>query len=290
MLPFGISSQTLARTPSGRVPYRRRLPDCDLAIVFNGAHPAYETSLDRLDRRGVRRLYVELGWFPQSATFQIDSQGINSAASWPSKPLTQTPQRRLELRSSGDLLVLLQDDEDTQIRQRSPWFSNMYEFLQHILHHSDLPVRVRPHPRHPASADAASLIKYSDCRIDQSASLSAALKNCRAVACINSSGAVEALAHHIPVLCYGKAIYRHVGVVHCLKHDAQATRMVTKRLAAGNSELFCNLIDEFLGRVQIQQWTVASISRRLPRLLGEVLGDDQQIGRKKFNSRFSKAS
>ena len=235
-------------------------------------------------------MYVELGWFPQTATFQIEPTGINSAASWTSEPLTQTPQRPLEVRSSGDLLVLLQDDEDTQITLRSPWFADMHEFLRHLVEHSSVPVRVRPHPRHANSAAVASLINNSDCRLDQSPSLFAALNDCRAVACINSSSAVEALAHHIPVLCYGNAIYRHPGVVHCLDNDEEATRLATKRLAAGNSGLFTNLIDEFLGRVQRQQWKVASIPRRLPPLIGQVFNDDLPVGRWGLNRGFRKAS
>jgi hypothetical protein len=261
---------------SGRVPYRRRLSHCELAIIFNGAHPAYQSMRRQLENRGCKRLYVELGWFPQSDTFQIDPAGINSTASWASEPLQLTPQDPLEVRSSGDLLVLLQDDEDTQITQRSPWFADMHEFLRHILEHSSLPVRVRPHPRHPKSDAVASLISNSDCRLDRSPSLSAALLDCRAVACLNSSSAVETLVKHIPVLCYGNAIYRHPGVVHCLRDDGAATRIATDRLATGLSGLYTNQVDEFLGRVQQQQWRLESIPRRLPSLLRRILSDDNR--------------
>lgn len=269
---------------SGRVPYPRRLANCELAIIFNGAHPAYESALATLEKRGCQRLFVELGWFPQTATFQIDPSGINSATSWASAPLSQTPEVPLEVRSSGDLLVLLQDDEDTQITQRSPWFANMHEFLRHILQHSSLPVRVRQHPRHSSSEAVASLISNSNCRLDQSPSLSAALHDCRAVACINSSSAVESLVRHIPVLCYGKAIYRHRGVVHCLRDDGNETRHATERLVNGLSDLYANQVDEFLGRVQKRQWRLESIHYRLPVLLNRIFSDENQTEYRHENS------
>ena len=263
---------------SGRVPYRRRLPHCDLAIIFNGAHPLYRPTIQRLNCRGVKKLFVELGWFPQSGSFQIDPRGINSAASWVGAPLSQTPEISLEMRPSGGLLVLLQDDADTQITLQSPWFDDMHGFLRHIVEYSTLPVRVRPHPRHRESIAVANLIANSGCQLDESSLLSTALQDCRAIACINSSSAVEALAHHLPVLCYGESIYRHAGVVHCLTNDGEKTRAITNQLLAGHCGLFANLIDEFLARVHRNQWRLADIPSRLPKLLGKVLNNDTRVG------------
>ena len=41
---------------SGRVPFSRRLPRCDLAILFNGTHESYAAALDRLAKYGSSRL------------------------------------------------------------------------------------------------------------------------------------------------------------------------------------------------------------------------------------------
>ncbi len=269
---------------SGRVPYRRRLPHCELAIIFNGAHPLYRPAIDRLNRQGTKKLFVELGWFPQTGSFQIDTQGINSAASWVRAPLSQAPETTLEMRSSGDLLVLLQDDADTQITQQSPWFADMHGFLRHVVECSTLPVRVRPHPRHRPSVAVTNLIANSGCQLDESPSLLTALNDCRAIACVNSSSAVEALAHHIPVLCYGNAIYRHAGVVHCLTNSRVTTTSITDQLAAGECSLFANLIDEFLARVQRHQWRLAHISRRLPNLMGEIFNSEMHVRQRDFKS------
>lgn len=258
---------------SGRVPYSRRLPRCELAILFNGAHPAYEQPVRQLRRRNAKLLFVELGWYPQSETFQVDSLGINAAASWANQPLTALPRTKLTIRTSGDLLVLLQDDSDTQITAHSPWFAGMHEFVSHMCRHSELPLRVRAHPRHPPDDSIMHRIACNGGRMDAGRSLSESLRNCRAVACVNSSGAVEAMADSVAILCYGQAIYRKAGAVYCLDNDGHGTRKVTAALAAGESELYAESIDEVLERIKAQQWRLDQIPARLPAVLGTLLNE-----------------
>src|SRR4029077_19040352 len=45
---------------SGRVPYSRRLPACDAAIVFNGLHESYAQSLSTIHSLGMTPIFVEL--------------------------------------------------------------------------------------------------------------------------------------------------------------------------------------------------------------------------------------
>jgi hypothetical protein len=143
----------------------------------------------------------------------------------------------------------------------------MYELVSHLYRHSELPLRVRSHPRHPPSDRLVQLIARRGCRMDAGPSLSRALQECRAVACINSSAAVEAMAKHVPVLCYGRAIYRHEGAVYCLDGNGDRTRRTTASLAAGLSELYVEPINEVLNRIVSQQWRIEQIPARLPAVL-----------------------
>jgi hypothetical protein len=260
---------------SGRVPYWRRLFDCDLAILWNGAHPRYQPAVAALQARGTQIVYVELGWHPQKGTIQIDTAGINARASWAAEPLRTTSRTPLAVRQHGDLLVVLQLDRDTQITQLSPHFGNMRSFVEFVSRHSALPVRLRAHPRQPAGTfDSRPLARGPQCGAaiwDDSPSLVAALAGAKAVATINSSCGVEALAAGLPVLCYGEAIYRHAGAVYCLTDDPQETLEATSQLAAGRCSLFREPMAELIARIAARQWQLDEIPKRLPKLLSRML-------------------
>jgi hypothetical protein len=270
---------------SGRVPHGRRLKRCDLAILFNGAHPAYDRPLRRLHRWNTPLLFVELGWYPQLGTFQLDSVGINAAASWVNEPLTAVARTTLPVRPDGDLLVLLQHDSDTQITALSPWFADMRKFVEHLCRHSALPLRVRAHPRHPPDDSLVQLVRLCGGRMEAGRSLSESFRDCRAVACINSSGAVEAMAAGLAVLCYGYAIYRHSGAVYCLDNDGEQTRRVTAALARGESHLHVESIQEVLDRIEARQWRLEQIPARLPSVLVAVINQQSPqtvVGRRRW--------
>ncbi|HZL89178.1 MAG TPA: hypothetical protein VFB96_12435 [Pirellulaceae bacterium] len=256
---------------SGRVPYGRWMWPCDLAILFNGTHDRYSQFHQQLDGWDARRIYVELGWYPQQGRFQVDPHGINAAASWATERLTCHCRTPLAVPAAGDLLVVLQHDHDTQITHMSPWFDSMYAFVKHLAEHSALRLRLRKHPRHDLDERLAELARRQGLVWDQSPSLTTAMETCRAVACINSSGAVEALANRLPVLCFGKAVYRHPEAVHCLTDDGRQLRAVTGQLAQGRCDLFVEAIDEIVRRIQVRQWTVTQIQERLPPLLDSLL-------------------
>ena len=256
---------------SGRVPHWRHPFRCDLAILFNGAHVKYAPMLARLKRMGAAVLFVELGWHPQKGTMQIDPVGINARASWAGEPLRIAGVTPLEVHSQGDLLVLLQLDDDTQITELSPWFANMREFVRHVSRHSALPVRVRAHPLAPPSVEFLRQVEQLGATWDRSASLAEALAGCKAVACINSSSGVEALAQRLPVLCYGLAHYRQPGAVYCLTNRGEETRLVTAQLAAGQSSLFKEHRAAVVKRVLEHQWSFDEIQQRLPPMIETLL-------------------
>ena len=261
---------------SGRVRDSRILLDCDLAILCNGTTPHYGPVLNHLKRNGVDTLFVELGWYPQSTTMQIDPFGINADASWVGEPLSQQGITPIRVRSTGELLVLLQHEQDTQITCHSSHFSEMSEFLAHLGRYSALPLRVRPHPKFPPGSRVRRVVEHYGMTWDRAPCMNQSLQRCRAVACINSSGGVEALAQHVPVLCFGKAIYRHPGVVYCLGHDGRQLADVTNEILAGRCTLFAERVECMVQRIRDHQWTIDTIPDRLPKLIDAILS--QRVG------------
>jgi hypothetical protein len=257
---------------SGRVPYWRHLFHCDLAIVWNGLNPKYDRAMATLRGRRTPTLFVELGWFPQRGHIQIDPAGINASASWAAEPLASACLTPQPVRSTGDLLVVLQLDRDVQITRMSPWFANMQTFVAFLCRHSALPVRVRHHPRFEPPVEFIEKVRQLGGTWDNSPSLGTALAGARALACINSSCGVEALAAGLPVLCYGLANYRFPGAVACLDDDPAATRQATELLAAGYCDLYQEPMAEVVSRILAHQWPVAEIHERLPPLVEAALG------------------
>lgn len=262
---------------SGRMPYGRSLPVCDLAILFNGAHRSYRPVMARLQAWGAATLLVELGWHPQANRYQVDPRGVNASASWAREPLDVKGCTPLPVRSSGDLLLLMQLDNDTQITEHSPWFPNMEQLIRFVCANSALPVRVRRHPKSPDNARLRQVAGECGATWDDSPSLDAAFETCRAAACINSSAGVTALAAGLPVLCYGNAIYRHAGGVYCLDQNVSATSAATSELAGGMSSLKTECVASLLERILARQWSTAEVTTRLPPLVGELLAATPEI-------------
>ncbi len=256
---------------SGRVPHSRWMWPSDLAILFNGTHQRYRPYHEQLDRWLAPRIYVELGWYPQQGQFQVDPHGINAAVSWAGQRLTAPCRTPLPVPPPDSLLVVLQHDHDTQITHMSPWFGNMLAFVKHVAEHAALPLKLRKHPRHDLDPRLGKLAQEKGLLWDDSPSLSAALETCKAVACVNSSSAVEALARRLPVLCFGKAMYRHPQAVLCLTDDGQQLASVTRQLARGRCDLFVESVDEMVERIVAKQWTLEDIPHRLPPLIDSLL-------------------
>ena len=252
---------------SGWLPNRWWAGKPELAFVWNGVKPRYLPSVRLLNDLGAQVVYVEHGWYPQAPTVQLDTVGVNVGASWASKPLATRGRTSLPVREQGDLLLLLQHDLDAQITEYSPWFANMREFVEHVVTHSTLPVRVRPHPRHPPSHQLREAVAARGHAWDTSLSLGAALAGCRAVACINSGSAIEAFTRRVPVLCFGEAIYRHPGVVYCLDDSIDSFQAATNELAQGQSSLSVEAIEAMLERVKSNQFHIAELGPLLPSLI-----------------------
>jgi hypothetical protein len=169
------------------------------------------------------------------------------------------------------LLVVLQLDRDTQITQLSPWFDNMRSFVEFVCRNSVLAVRVRAHPREQPEEGFRRRVIELGGGWDASPSLAVAMAQAKALACINSSCGVEAIAAGLPVLCYGQAIYREPGAVICLDDDPAATRAATEALVDGKCEAYRDVMDAVLHRILANQWSLDEVAVRLPPLLTAAL-------------------
>jgi hypothetical protein len=183
----------------------------------------------------------------------------------------------LPLRGTGDLLLLTQLDDDTQITNHSPHFRTMDEFVRFVCCASALPVRVRAHPKTPNIGKLRETARQCGASWDESRTLTAALQACRAAACVNSSAGVAALESGLPVLCYGNAIYRHSGAAYCLDGNAEKTRAATCEIQQGRTSLVQEKVAAMSDRIISKQWTVADVSSRLPGIVSELLAETPRV-------------
>jgi len=269
-------------------PYARRfkfvastIPNCDAAVIWNGLKPRYQTPVKTLRRRKIPFLVMEVGWHPQKGTYQIDRDGINIGASWVKPLLTQNfaTNSTVSLNPKGtDLLVIMQNDTDSQITHYSPHFDRMSEFLSFLIGASQLPLRVRFHPRHPPGFRLKMLIRrnHNKLTVDRSESLTSALGGALAVACVNSSSAVEAMERQLPVLCFGESIYGAIGAVYRLDRNPEKTRQVTRELSMGRCELDRGSIEAVISKIKSHQLTLDQIPKQVAPMMESLISSNNE--------------
>jgi len=237
------------------------------AIAWNGLTPEYE-ELRAEASKGLPVLWAELGWLPHDTTFQLDPQGVNALASWADEPVRVPERGPLEVRD-GDLLVLLQWDEDQQIKRLSPWFESVGAWLRFLdMCVRGLPMVVRAHPAFAPGLDVLQIVERSTrMRWDGSATLTEALDGAAAVATINSSAAVQALAAGLPVLCYGRAVYRHWPAVWTMSPHPEFTTAAIHRLRHRTEAADRGAVAAMVERIMGRQWRLDDLPWRLAPLL-----------------------
>lgn len=242
--------------------------EADLFVLWNGQHPAYRQMRAAIGRRPA--LFAELGWLPQDGCFQLDPRGINAEASWAQEPPVYVPASHLG-RRRGDLLVVLQDEDDMQIRlpSLSP-YQEMLPWLQKLRVKSAVPLRVRFHPRARVNPNIVGwLSRHPAVRVDGHESFEAALDGAMAVATINSTCGLEAIQAGVPVLCYGQAVYR-VPYVSYTVNGRLTTSAITGELKRGECSLCPEAMQQFIERIKSHQWVLADLPGRLERLLATM--------------------
>jgi hypothetical protein len=264
-------------------PYARRfkfvasaVPKCDAAVIWNGLKPRYRYPVKALQGRQIPFLVMEVGWHPQHWTYQLDSHGINCGASWVKDLLSRDFPRTSPIvikQQASDLLVVMQNDGDSQISHYSPYFGRMSEFLGFLVEASHLPLRVRFHPRHPPGFGLRRLIRKHQHRlaIDHSPSFSEALVHAKAVACVNSSAGVEAMRLRVPVLCFGDSIYRVPGAVYCLDNNHAETNRVTRELSEGHCDLDDGAIEAVASTIESHQLSLEKLPLSVTAMIDSLL-------------------
>jgi len=243
----------------------------DMVVMWNGQHNW--ALLMRRDYPERRFLFAELGWLPQTPCWQLDARGVNAQASWAEDRMPISG-KVLAGQPGGDLLVVLQDDKDTQVYTKylSPMFHNMAEFLRFLAENADASLRVRDHPAHPCNEEARSVVEGCDRLVwDNSPTLEDALKGAAALLTINSSCGVYALAAGVPVVSFGKSVWTSVdGASYCV-FGADDTKVETRRVVAeiksGQSSLNRVAQAAALGRIMGKQWWPEHLPERLAWIL-----------------------
>lgn len=241
-------------------------PPCDAAVVWNGEHWLY----DELRSRRIPLLRCEMGWLPHAGTFQVDWAGINGFASWASEPLSRSDGTPIPPRK-GDLLLCLQVARDTAITRQQAPASNLFLWVKQILKESRLPVRLRHHPAEPLHEVFRSVMQQAgNAAEDDSDSLAESVDRAAAVAMVSSSAGVEVIAAGVPVLCYGRAVYRHPGAAVCLYGAGGETERATQAIVDGEPMVYIEPMAEVLARILAHQWMLDDIPGRLPAMLEAI--------------------
>ena len=247
----------------------RDVPPFEAAILWNGLLLDHDRVRQAAIKTGGRIFYAELGWLPQDGPFQLDHRGVNAAASWCSSAITWKGSTDV-LMSRGDFLVVLQCDADTQLTHFSPWFLDQPSWLRFLAEHVDLPVRVRTHPLCPPTAAIAKIVRDSGWQWDPWVRLRDSLGQAAAVATINSTVGLEAMARGLPVLVFGLAVFRQRGACWTLSADPSDLKRVCRLLKDGPGTatgLICEMQAAVLKRILTQQWWPTELPGRLAPIL-----------------------
>jgi len=244
--------------------------DCDVAILWGSIHPKYAAIREHLKAVGAKAMFVQFGWRPKATTFQVDTTLADGLSEWASEPLEYEPGESAPS-LNGEMLVALQDGMYIRSDPFSPHFNTSTDLIRHLIAHSQMPLRFRPHPLDPPTDEATAMVLASDnARWDESKTFTDALDGVCAVATIHSSTAVEALGQNLPVLCYGNAVYRHEGAVWCMDGSPLQTWCRTHQLRAAHCDLDTNAQAAMVQRLMARQWTVDDLPGRLETEIARV--------------------
>lgn len=227
--------------------------------------------------RNIRPLYVELGWLADRGTaLQIDRAGCNGLASWAEQPLDPALVPRSvvgppAVRETGPLLVCLRYEGSPQRRaaETSPWFRTNIEWVRALLH-APLPLRLRAHHKTwPQFTNALGAVFGERVEWSHAAALEDDLATARAVAVIDSTAGAQALERGLPVLCFGRQVFRAPGAVYCLTDNAAALQACGAELADGRCSLDAAIMEATVTRMRRKQWSVAAAAEWPTRLRRE---------------------
>ena len=206
---------------------------CDLLFVWNGALAADKDAIARARDAGAGVVFAELGWFPQAASFYLDSEGVGplaSIAAWNlDAPLDERKSKRLDARLAmyhglapphgdepgGHVFVPLQVECDSQVVLGSKRIKTMGELLRLVaaVTPGDVPVVAKVHPHGEARGNAPLPTDLGpNVTITNGGDCAHWIRGARAVVTINSTVGLEALTYDKPVVTLGDSFYAREGV------------------------------------------------------------------------------
>lgn len=246
----------------------------DFAFLWNGRYSWCDALLRYYPK--TQFLFCEQGWLDRDTDIQLDHKGTHGNCSWAETSLESIEEttNKYPVRT-GDLLLVLPGETymlgDVE-HWLSPWFPNAYEFTKFVIENSCLLVRVRPRPGENISQRLFDLVEQSNnahwCTSD---TFEEAMETCCAVATINSTCGAQAIEKGIPVLCYGKTIYRRKEIAFCCNDYGPITQAYTRELKAGNCfHLSRSTQRQFIKYVREKQWKKEDFPNRLVSYLEEI--------------------
>jgi hypothetical protein len=232
----------------------------------------------RWQKDGSCVLMFEAGWtLDRNQCLQIDMKGTQGEASWAEDPFTFDPEGPIPIRESGDLLVCLRYERNNRptdnVAILSPWFPNNLAWVRHLQQvNPNMRIRIRPH--FATSEIANRPIKHLVNRMgwawdDSSIPFRLSIKQAKAVAVIDSTAAVQAIELGLPVLCFGKQVFRFPHVVCCLTNDVAQTHEVITQLEQGYCDIDRGAVKGMLTRIRSHQWYSKDIDSWPDRLTKE---------------------
>jgi hypothetical protein len=264
------------------------------AFIWGGRLDADRETRDRLEARGVRVVFSELGWFPQAGTVYFDPHGTNAEVSFNGHPYAEClpaarkefARRRREFyrRKAGlgffaappqfnikepdlskPILVPLQDESDTNITLASP-FKRMADFIDCLaLNYPNYRFVVRPHP----SAPAANLPRHANVTYQESSvDVYRGMADFGLVVGINSTLLLESAMMNMPVVAFGQGIGTGTGVFHELAADDLPVGLEQVRVDTARAESYLAFL---IGQRQLFKQDLRAPRRVRSSYLGDLL-------------------
>jgi hypothetical protein len=197
-------------------------------LFHNGLHPSYQDVLDRVKRRfpKIPIVFSELGWFPQKGNIYFDTNGTNGASSIAAESYEKFcsqsyPEHFNKNILNGNVLIVTQLENDTNIMINSPRFKKMENFISHVL--SNIPINVDVIIKtHPLDSDRSRFDKFVDHRVSlqHDGNIDEMLSAAKAIFTINSTVALTALNYPCNIYCFGFGLLNNKRVsVECFRDE-----------------------------------------------------------------------
>jgi hypothetical protein len=214
--------------------------DSDCVIIWNAIDDYYSPIKNMCKEKGIPFFVTEVGYFPQSQYYTIDSKGINATSqlmdddlSWvEDKHIKRMEERRNSLLQGkvrddkGYIFVPLQLPNDTNIRHNSP-YKDMQSFIDHVEEKFDgEEIIIKRHPYDELEYKSKSGVVTEGSSIDY-------ILGAKSVYGINSTVLLEAAILGVPVEAIGEGfLKRHKG-----NHEKLLAALVDREIPINSIDL-----------------------------------------------------